>query len=123
MAHRLRKRDFHEVGKDPHHLLDQLATVVDNPADEGLENSEEKDVDHEHSLEVGVTLPAAYTDDYLESILRNILKEAGDENEAETQTDINTAHTVAMNSSKTATIVLGDINITKDLTEIKETYN
>ena len=37
--------------------------------------------------------------------------------------DINTALTVAMNTSKTATIVLGDINITKDLTEIKKTYN
>ena len=60
--------------------------------------------------------------DYFESVLPNSLKEAGDENEAATQTDINTAHTVEMNSSKTATIVLGDINITKDLTEIKETY-
>ena len=123
MAHRLRKRDFHEVGEDPHHLLDQLVAVVDNPPDEGLENSKEKDVDHRHNLEVGVALPAAYTVDYLESVLPNTLKEAGNENETETQTGINTAHTAAMNSSKTATIVLGDININKDLIEIKETHN
>ena len=94
--------NVHEVDEDPLHLLDQLAAVVDNPPDEGLENSKEKDDDHRHNLEVGVALPAAYTVDYLESILPNTLKEAGDVNEAETQTDINTALTVAMNTSKTA---------------------
>ena len=115
--------NVHEVDEDTLHLLDQLAAAADNPPDEGLENSKEKDDDHRHNLEVGVALPSAPTVDYLGSVLPNALKEAGDVKEAERRTDINTAHSEAMKTSNTATIVLGDIKITKDLIEIKDTHN
>ena len=115
--------NVHEVDEDPLHLLDQLAAVVDNPPDEGLENSKGKDGDHRHNLEADVALSSAPTVDYLGSVLPNVLKEARDVKEAERRTDINTAHSEAMKASKTATIVLGDIKITKDLIEIKDTHN
>ena len=68
--------NVHEVDEDPLHLLDQLAAVVDNSPDEGLENFKEKDDDHRRNLEVEVAVPSAPTVDYLGSVLPNTLKEA-----------------------------------------------
>ena len=115
--------NVHEVDEDPLHLLDQLAAAADNPPDEGLENSKGKEDDHRHNLEADVALSSARTVDYLGSVLPNALKEAGDVKEAERQKDINTALSEAMKTSKTVTIVLGDIKFTKDLIEIKDTHN
>ena len=95
--------NVHEVDEDPLHLQDQLAAVADNPPDMGLENSKGKDGDHRHNLEADVAVPSARPDDYLGSVLPNALKEAGDVKEAERRTDINTAHSEAMKTSKTAT--------------------
>ena len=112
-----------EVDEDLLQLLDQLAAVVDNPPDKGLENFKDRDNDHRQDLEADLAVPSAPTVDYLGGVPPDALKEARDVKEAERRTDINTAHSEAMKASNTATIVLGDIEITKDLIEIDDTHN
>ena len=115
--------NVHEVDENPLELLDKLAADVENPHDEDLENFKDRDHDHRQDLEADAAVPSAPTFDYLGGVPPDALKEASDMKEAGTQNDINTALSKVMKASNTATIVLGDIEITKDLMKNKDTHN
>ena len=115
--------NVHEVDENLLELLDELAAVVEHPHDKGLENFKDRDGDHRQDPEADNAVPSAPTVDYLGGVPPDALKEASDLKEAETQKDINTALSKAMKASNTATIVLGDIEITKDLMKNKDTHN
>ena len=115
--------NFHGVDENPLDLLDELAAVVEDPHDKGFENFKDRDSDHRQDPEADNAVHSAPTVDYLGGVPPDALKEASDVKEAETQKDINTALSKAMKTSNTATIVLGYIEITKDLMKNKDTHN
>ena len=115
--------NVHGVDENPLELLDELAAVVEDPHDKGFENFKDRDSDHRQDSEADNAVPSAPTVDYLGGVPPESLKEASDLKEAEKQKDTNTALFKAMKTSDTATIVLGDIEITKDLMKNKDTHN